>query len=129
MIPKTIKINIETSEQPSLTYKIDFNKNKVIGKTDNLDAVEQAVFLLLKTERNYSEIYKDYGIKTVDLIGKDIYLVISELKRRITEALLEDNRITEVSNFKFTENEDKLLVEFDVNTIYGIVHAKEVYNL
>ena len=129
MIPKTIKINIETSEQPSLTYKADFNKNKIIGKTDKLDAVEQAVFLLLKTERNYSEIYKDYGIKTVDLIGKDIYLVISELKRRITEALLEDNRITEVSNFDFIENEDKLIVEFDVNTIYGIVHAEEVYNL
>lgn len=127
MIPKTIKINIEKSEQPSLTYKADFNKNKIIGKTDKLDAVEQAVFLLLKTERNYSEIYKDYGIKTVDLIGKDIYLVISELKRRITEALLEDNRITEVSNFKFIENEDKLLVEFDVKTIYGTVHAKEVY--
>ncbi len=129
MIPKTIKINTEKTEQPSLTYKVDFNSNKIIGKTDKLGAVEQAVFLLLKTERSYSKIYKDYGIKTADLIGKDIYLVIAELKRRIKEALLEDNRVTEVSNFKFTENEGNLLVEFDVKTIYGNFHAKEVYIL
>ncbi len=131
MIPKAININdtVNKSEQTSLSYKIDFNKNKIIGKTDKLDAVKQAVFLLLKTERNYSEIYKDYGIKTFDLIGKDVYIVVSELKRRITEALTEDDRITNLDNFKFDEIDGVLSVEFDVNTIYGEAHMKEVYKL
>lgn len=131
MIPKAININdtVSKTEQTSLSYKVDFNKNKIIGKTDKLDAVKQAVFLLLKTERNYSKIYKDYGIKTFDLIGKDIYIAVSELKRRITEALMEDDRITNLDNFKFDEIDGVLSVEFDVNTIYGEVHMKEVYTL
>jgi hypothetical protein len=131
MIPKPININnsVNESEKTSLSYKIDFDKNKIIGKTDKLDAVKQAVFLLLKTERNFSEIYKDYGIKTFDLIGTDIYIVISELKRRITEALSEDDRIISLDNFKFNEIDDGLSVEFDVNTIYGTAHMKEVYKL
>lgn len=131
MIPKAININddVNKSEQTSLSYKIDFNKNKIIGKTDKLDAVKQAVFLLLKTERNFSKIYKDYGIKTVDLIGKSIHIIVSELKRRITEALSEDDRIINLDNFKFDEVEDGLLVEFDISTIYGTAHMKEVYKL
>lgn len=129
MIPEDIIISQENFQQPSLTYKIDFKKNKMVGTTDGLEAVKQAVFLILLTERDYSKIYQDYGIKIADLIGQDFSFAISELKKRITEALLEDDRITVVENFTFTDSKDGLLVEFDVITIYGVVHEQEVYNL
>lgn len=129
MIPEDIIITQDNPQQSSLTYKIDFKKNKIAGKIDGLEAVKQAVFLMLATERDYSEVYNDYGIKIIDLIGKDFPFVISELKRRIAETLQDDDRITGVENFTFADSDDGLLVEFDVVTIYGVFHEREVYNL
>lgn len=129
MIPEDIIITAESFQQPSFTYKIDFKKKKVVGTIDGLEAVKQAVFLILSTERDYSEIYQDYGIKIIDMIGKDFPFVVSELKKRITETLKGDDRITEVEEFTFTYSDDGLLVEFNVITIYGVFHVQEVYNL
>ncbi len=54
MIPKS---NIDVSEieieenQPSLTYALDIENKRIRGKTDNIEAVKQAVYLILNTER------------------------------------------------------------------------------
>lgn len=130
MIPEDIIITeSKQNTQPSLTYKIDHKKNKLSGTIDELEAVKQAVFLVLSTERDYSEIYQDYGIKTADLIGQEFSFVASELKRRIRETLVEDDRITVVENFTFSDSDDGLLVELDVISIYGSFHEQEVYNI
>jgi len=129
MIPETLYITMETKQKPSLSFKIDFDRNKIIGKTDELEAVRQAAFLMLSTERDYSPIYEDYGIKYDDLIGKDKYFVLSELKRRITESLKEDDRIIEVDNFEFNEINDGLETTFDVISIYGSFASKGVFNI
>lgn len=129
MIPEDIIIAQDNSQQPSRTFKIDFKKNKLIGTTDDLEAVKQAVFLMLITERDYSTIYKDYGIKTADLIGQEFSFVASELKRRIRDTLMEDDRITEVENFTFIDAEDGLLVEFDIVSIYGLFHEGRTYSI
>lgn len=128
MLPEDIVFN-EKVEQLSLTFKIDFENNKIVVKIDELEAVKQAVFLILKTERNYSEIYKDYGIKIIDLIGQDINFIASMLKQRITETLKEDDRITEVENFIFNEIDEGLEVGFDVISIYGSFTSKGVYDV
>lgn len=128
MLPETLNFT-EEAEQPSLTFKIDFEKNKIVGKTDGLEAVKQAVFLMLSTERDYSEIYNYYGIKFYDLIGRDIYLAVSELKRRIIEILKNDNRILEVENFKFNEIDEGLELVFDVVTIYGKFASRGVFKV
>lgn len=128
MIPETIGLTEETI-QPSLSFKIDFDRNKIISKIDELEAVKQAAFLILATERDYSPIYEDYGIKYDDLIGKDKYFVLSELKRRITESLKEDDRITEVDNFEYNEIDDGLETTFDVISIYGNFSTKGVFNI
>lgn len=129
LIPeKIVDLNeVQTGIKPSLTLCIDFEKEKITEKIDNLKAVQQAVFLILISERNHSPIYENFGIKTVDLIGQDFPFVASELKRRITEALLEDDRVTGVNNFSYSRNEDCLTMMFDVYTIYGNFTAtKEV---
>lgn len=133
MIPEDITMNTQSQElKPSTTFRIDFKKNKIIGTTDGLEAVKQAVFLVLITDRDYSGIYRDYGIKTVDLIGQDFSFAASEIKKRIRETLMEDDRITEVENFTFTDDisqKEGILVEFDVVSIYGTLHESEVYNI
>jgi hypothetical protein len=46
--------------------------------------------------------------------------VIPELERRITEALMQDDRITDVYNFEFdTPKKNVVTVTFNVDTQYG----------
>lgn len=118
----TIPYNLEIVEerQPSLTYKIDFEKGRIMGMIDGLEAVKQAVFLILQTERYQYLIYSsDYGCELRGLIVKEPLFVRSELKRRITEALLQDDRIENVTNFDIEINGDSALVRFTVVSVFG----------
>ena len=64
---------------------------------------------------------------TRPLFGKPIPYVVSEIQRRIKEALLQDDRINGIENFIVTRNGNKLLVSFDVSTIKGVISvSKEV---
>lgn len=127
MLPEGITITTTTSEDlPTKTWKIDFDNNKITTELDDLAAVKQMIHLALITEYQYSDIYNDFGLKTVDLIGQDFFFVMSELKRRITETLLKDDRISDVKDFTFEEVDDGVLVTFSVTTIYGNTESEEV---
>ena len=107
---------------PGKTYKlaVDKDKTRVNGYTDDLDAVKQAIYLILSTERYQFIIYSwDYGVELVDLIGKPMPYVMSELPRRITEALTQDDRIDDVVDFEFEKNGKKLLTKFTVISNVG----------
>lgn len=119
----------EEEIEPSYTHLI--TENRIIGYVDGLDAVKQAVYLILNIERYQYLIYSwDYGVELQDLMGEPISFVKSEIKRRITEALLVDDRIDSVENFIFdTPSKNVLHVEFTVNTIYGIINAETEVNI
>lgn len=121
LIPeKIIDLNSDTNNiKPGLTFGFDFEKGRKTGKIDGLEAVKQAVFLILATDYEFSPIYQKYGVKIVDLIGQDFNYIISELKRRITEALLSDDRIMDVNNFSYEQNLDSMIMRFNVVSIYG----------
>ena len=121
MIPKS-SINIELSPEESIetsrTYKL--SGYKIQGYVDGLEALKQAIYKVLNTERYEYPIYSfNYGIELENLIGKDLVYVQIELKRRIRECLLRDDRITEADNFKFEFNGDQLKCTFDVHSIFG----------
>ena len=121
MIPRaSIEIEIVPEEviETSRTYKL--SSDKIQGYTDGLDALKQAIYKVLNTERFEYPIYSfNYGIELEDLLGKDPVYVQIELKRRIRECLLRDDRITEVGNFKFEVNGDEIKCTFDVHSIFG----------
>lgn len=118
LIPPVIEV--EEVQQPSLTWKIDFEKGRIVGKTDGLEAIKQAVMKILLTERFRHLIYSpNYGSELHGLIGSEPAFVRSELKRRITEALLQDDRIEEVTNFDVQINGDSATVRFLVATTEG----------
>ncbi len=127
MLPEGITIikSVET-QQPSKTWKIDFGKNKITAMIDNMEAVKQMIHIALTTEYQYSDIYTDFGLKTADIIGQDFFFIVSELKRRIRETLLKDDRISDVTDFSFKEVDDGVLVSFTVSTIYGEIESEEV---
>lgn len=129
MIPETTlaldEVEISEETQPSLTYALDIENNRIRGKTDDLDAIKQAVFLILAVERFEHLIYSfDYGTERKELIGKSKDYVMSEVKRLITEALTEDDRIDSVDSFKFEQEKKSLHVNFVCNTIYGDLESE-----
>ena len=132
MIPNLTVLTspIEEVDIPTRTYKILLENDRISGYTDGLDAVIQAIYLILNTERYRHIIYSwDYGVELLDLFGKPMPYVMSEAERRISEALLQDDRIVEVKNFIFEPNGKKLHVTFDVVTKYGTVQVdKDIFS-
>lgn len=122
MIPNVKILTEEITEQtyPTKTYKIVVDKDRISGYTDDLDAVAQAVYLILSTERYQHIIYSwDYGVELLDLIGKPMPYVMSEVPRRITEALTQDDRIEDVTDFEFKTRGKQLHVKFTVVSSVG----------
>lgn len=90
-----------------------------------LDSVKQAIFCILATEQGVHPIYdENYGIKTLDLIGKDYSYAASELMRRIKESLLLDERVKEVKNLRPRELKDGIVIDFEVVTEFGNIADK-----
>lgn len=106
--------------RPSHTYKIDFTSKRLSGMIDGLEAVKQAVFKILNTERFRYFIYSsDYGSELFGLIGEHPLYVESELERRIQEALMQDDRIDSVDDVQVQFESDRAIVRFVVHSSFG----------
>ena len=108
MIPSVNDIltnELETETLPSKDYKLSIEQNNINGFCDELEVMEQVIYKILNTEKYQYLIYSfDYGIELIDLYGEPVSYVCSELKRRITEALIQDDRIESVDNFTFSSS-------------------------
>ena len=123
-------IAFQFSVQPGLTHKLDIDRDKVRGTTDGRDAVLQAVYLILNVERYAYPIYsRNYGSELSDLIGKPKDYAMSEINRRITEALMQDDRITSLSDWEFETGRKSVRASFVVHTIYGDVEATKAVDV
>ena len=112
--------SVEEQQQPSLTWKLDLENKRITQMVDGLEAVKQAAFIILETERFAYLIYSfSFGSELQGLIGKSPLFVQSEVRRLIREALLQDDRITDVRDLTFQSNGDSMLVEFTIVTIFG----------
>ena len=133
MIPNTgddLRQDFVFTTLPSRTFKMDHDYKTINGTIDQIQAVEQAVFLILTTERYQWLIFSwDYGVELHNLIGKDPEYCIPEIERRIREALLQDDRITAVENFQFEVNKKKVLTTFTVFSIYGNINVEKVVEI
>lgn len=133
MIPTTNTIlnnELEVQEEPSKNYKMYFDEEVINGYRDDLEAMKQVIFKILNTERYQYIIYSwNYGIELQDLFGEPVSYVCPELERRITEALVQDDRIESVDSFSFDITQKrKVHVTFVVHTIFGDTDAEKVVN-
>lgn len=133
MIPTANNIlsaDIEIETQPSLNYRMSFDRKSVAGTVDECEAMKQVIFKILNTERfNYVIYSQNYGIELNDLYGEPLSFVCAELEDRITEALIQDDRIESVSDFDFNlVRKGEVLATFTVRTIFGDVAAERKVN-
>ncbi len=130
MIPKIKVIDTLTEEElGNDNYRMIPSTNKVVGVAKNIESMKQVIFKILNTHRYKYLIYSwDYGIEVDDLYGESIEYVKIELKRRITEALIQDDRIDSVEDFSFeySKNRNELIVNFTVNTVFGSIDDRKV---
>ncbi len=131
MIPQNdgLTPDIQIIERPTNTYAMNLSDDDITDFVDNLKAMEQAVYKIIRTERYRYKIYSwNYGIELEDLFGMPVSYCIPEIERRIKEALLQDTRVIEVINFDFdTPRKGVVFTRFEVVTIFGNIDAdKEV---
>ncbi|WP_207727690.1 DUF2634 domain-containing protein [Clostridium faecium] len=111
-------LEVEEVIEPTKTYRI--KDSRIIGFTDGKEALKQAISLILNTERYEYLIYSwNYGSELNGLIGQQKDIAESEFRRRIREALSQDDRINNVDNFIFRYDKDGVEVSFTVFSIYG----------
>jgi len=133
MIPGTkafLEQNFEIEEQPTHTYKMHLTNELVRGYTDSQEAMKQAIYKILSTERYQYVMYSwNYGIELLDLYGEPISYVCPELRRRITEALTWDERIKSVDDFEFEVlKKGEVHVHFTAHTVFGDMDIEKVVN-
>ena len=121
--------DFEEQEIPTHTFAIDFTAGKVVSMVDGLEAMKQAVFLAMNTDRYRHVIFSwAYGNEISERIGNQPPLVQLQIQRDITNALMQDDRILQVSDFRWTQDpqpggKSAFLVTCQVHTIYGLLEA------
>lgn len=125
----TTELEVET--MPSKQHKMDLDKNRILGTCDNLEAVKQSILKILNTERYSCLIYSwDYGIELTDLYGQPPMYACAEIERRVKEALFQDDRITDVTDFEFDISRKGVVsVTFTVHTLFGDLDEEMVVNI
>ena len=120
MIPNSDK-EIEIVSYPTLTYGLNFATQRIDAFIDNKEGLRQSIYLMLSVNRTEHLIYSwDYGLEIMDLIGEQATYVIPELERKITECLLQDDRINAVDSFELVQlDKNKVAISFIVHSIYG----------
>lgn len=133
MIPQVqddIRQDFTFEALPSKTFRLNHNSLTITGTIDQIQAVEQAVFLILNVERYQWLIFSwNYGVELHNLIGKDPEYCLPEIERRVREALLQDDRITAVQDFEFTVNKKQVLTTFKVVSIFGEINVEKAVEI
>ena len=129
MIPETgvLDREIVLKRMAGRTYRLDSETGRIAGMVDGLEAMRQAVYKILATERYDWLIYSwNYGTELRDLIGMPAELGSVYAKARITEALLQDDRVKEVGDFVCERERDAVRLSFTVVTTEGELEVQKV---
>lgn len=125
MLPQSnidLSRGIVFQDQPSLTWIADPVTNRLRGRGDNWEAVRQAVEVIVNVERFKWQIYTpNFGTDYDGLLGTEPGYAASELRRRLEDAFLPDNRILGVKDYAYSFKDVSLTVTFTALTVFGDV--------
>jgi phage baseplate assembly protein W len=128
-IPIGITQVIDEPYLPSKTYKLDLDNGRIIGKVDELEAMNQFIRKALITPRFKCLIYdSQYGSEIREITTTDATreFIESEMPRLVEDALTYDPRILKVYDFSFSFKDDSVFLKFSVDTIFGTTEFEGV---
>ncbi len=115
---------VRVQSQPSRTWRINKQTNRIEGECDGYVAARQAVEAILRIERFRWQIFSPAtGTELQSLAGLDRGYAAAELQRRVREALMVDDRVRGVSDYTYAGSGDTLTASMTVNTVYGDVQT------
>lgn len=130
LVPFPIDNVEQEKEQPSLTYRLDLDRKRVIGRVDGLDAVNQFIRKALITPRFKCLVYNNqYGSEIKEgIIAGDASseYITSDMPRLVKDALLVDSRILDVYDFTFSFADERAFIRFSADTVFGTTIIEEV---
>lgn len=117
--------DIPVTEYATRTYRVNFDLRPATGMIDGAEAMKQSIFCMLQTERFRHLIYSwNYGVEIYDKIGHiPDELMLSQIKKTICQCLEQDDRILEVTDFRFTRLRGDVAVMFRVSTKVGNIYS------
>ena len=126
-----VENELEEEKEPTLTYLVRLDNADIFGKTDEIEAMKQAIYKIISTERYQHEIYSwNYGIELNDLFGKPKSYIRSEIVRRFEEALLQDDRILSLKDISVTfEKRGIVSIFFTAETTVGTLTVERVVRI
>lgn len=122
-------------EKTSRTYRIDWDRGRIMGFIDGQEAMNQFIKKAILTPRFRCLIYSNqYGSEIIDtLMDKDATreYIEAEISFLVTDTLIHDPRVLRVYNievefFDTYPMQDSCVITFDVDTIYGQTRIREV---
>ena len=121
MLPENLDLDDIVDESlPTNTFIIGDESRQVVDMNEGLEAMRQAVEIILTTKRFNYQIYDEsFGIELEDLVGEDPDYIESTLPERVRDAFSVDDRILREENYEFTTSGDTMTVTFDVITVFG----------
>lgn len=129
-IPIPISTIEEEQELPSLTYRLDLDAGRIVGKIDGQEAVRQAIRKALITPRFKCLIYDhQYGCELEDVIiskSASQGYIRASAEGFTRDALKPDTRILDISDFKIDLIDDGAQISFTATTIFGETEITEV---
>lgn len=125
MLPQSnidLSQGIVFQDQPSLTWIADPVTNRLRGRGDNWEAVRQAVEVIVHVERFKWQIYTpNFGTDYDGLLGTEPGYAASELRRRLEDAFLPDDRVLGIKDYAYSFKDASLTVAFTALTVFGDV--------
>ena len=127
---------IQLINYPNKTYRL--SNKQIVGKIDNLQAIEQTIFHILNVERYAYLIYDDnYGVELEKYIGKDFSYLEATIEDTIKEALTQDDRIVDIKVTDIVQSKQiidnpkakTVNVKFDVYCKEGVIHTEVNINV
>ncbi len=129
IVPNTNEL-LSNSQQTSDSYRLQIENERVRGTVSEIEALAQACYKALNTERYRFVIYSwDYGVEPDDLFGKPIPYVFAVLPDRIKDCLMQDDRVESVDSFELSNNGGDVLCKFTVHSTFGDVDLEKAVNI
>lgn len=120
----------EAEEAPSLTYKLDLDKGRIVGRIDGPEAVRQAIRKALITPRFKCLIYDhNYGSEIEQAyIAENATddFIDATVESYVKDALLPDTRVLDCHDFHVEHQDDSLFISFICDTSFGEIKIEEV---
>lgn len=110
------KIIKKTEDRRFQNYGYKVVGDRIKGYVDDTESLAQAIYFILSTERyNYHTVSDDFGVELWELYGFNSDLLELRIKSTIERAVLSDERVEEITNFKISKRDrTTYIVSFDV---------------